>query len=144
SYQSNLLSGYQFLSERYEKGDQIFLIGFSQGAYQARVLAVMITKVGLLCSGNNGQIPFAFKMYMDPESSKEIGKNRQVLPGRPELGTMTFAKEYKKAFCHDVNIHFVGVWDTVSSVGLLQNKYYPRAELFENICFFCHALALDE
>ncbi|KAF8519588.1 hypothetical protein BU17DRAFT_32602, partial [Hysterangium stoloniferum] len=47
-------------------------------------------------------------------------------------------------FCHEVNIHFVGVWDTVSSVGLFRNKYYPGAESAKNICFFRHALALDE
>jgi uncharacterized protein (DUF2235 family) len=34
--------------------------------------------------------------------------------------------------------------DTVSSVGFFRNKYYPGAEVAENICFFRHALALDE
>jgi hypothetical protein len=34
--------------------------------------------------------------------------------------------------------------DTISSVGLFRNKYYPGAELAENICFFRHALALDK
>ena len=34
--------------------------------------------------------------------------------------------------------------DTVSSVGVFHNKYYPGAELADNICFFRHALALDE
>jgi hypothetical protein len=34
--------------------------------------------------------------------------------------------------------------DTVSSVGVFRNKYYPGAELADNICFFRHALALDE
>ena len=34
--------------------------------------------------------------------------------------------------------------DTVSSVGAFRNKYHPGAELAENICFFRHALALDE
>ena len=34
--------------------------------------------------------------------------------------------------------------DTVSSVGAFRNKYYPGAERADNICFFRHALALDE
>ncbi|KAJ7845824.1 hypothetical protein B0H14DRAFT_2357921, partial [Mycena olivaceomarginata] len=61
---SNLLAGYQWLSENYQPGDQIFLLGmycsfttygwcngsssslgFSRGAYQARVLAAMVKKV---------------------------------------------------------------------------------------------------
>ncbi len=81
----------------------------------------------------------------------------------PEQGTTITAKVFKYSFCHDVNIHFVGVWytyflqplfqttltpwclrDTVSSVGLFHNIYYPGAELAENICFFRHALALDK
>ncbi|THV05778.1 hypothetical protein K435DRAFT_646626 [Dendrothele bispora CBS 962.96] len=130
NFRSNLLAGYRWLSENYREGDQIFLLGFSRGAYQARVLAAMIKKVGLLRTGNNEQIPFAFAIYKDPGSSKNIYTTR--------------AKEFKKAFCSDVNIHFVGVWDTVSSVGFFRNKQYPGAELAENICFFRHALALNE
>ncbi|KAN0129047.1 Uncharacterized alpha/beta hydrolase domain (DUF2235) domain containing protein [Lactarius tabidus] len=142
NFKSNLLAGYRFLSDKYERGDQIFLLGFSRGAYQARVLAAMITKVGLLRTGNNEQIPFAFEMYTDRETSKDI----PIDSDHPErVETTTTAQEFKKAFCHDgVNIHFVGVWDTVSSVGVFRNKYYPGAELAENICFFRHALALDE
>ena len=34
--------------------------------------------------------------------------------------------------------------DTVSSVGAFRNKYYPGAERADNVCFFRHALALDE
>ncbi|KAF8258065.1 hypothetical protein EI94DRAFT_1625064 [Lactarius quietus] len=130
NFNSNLLSGYRFLSDKYETGDQIFLLGFSRGAYQARVLAAMIRQVGLLRTGNNEQIQFCFA-----NAQNSI---------HPERGKTTTAKEFKKAFCHNVNIHFVGVWDTVSSVGLFRNKYYPGAELAENICFFRHALALDE
>ncbi|KAN0129057.1 Uncharacterized alpha/beta hydrolase domain (DUF2235) domain containing protein [Lactarius tabidus] len=142
-FKSNILSGYRFLSDKYDIGDQIFLLGFSRGAYQARVLAAMIKKVGLLRTGNNEQIPFAFKLYTDPEASKDIPMV-SMNPGRRGGATSTTAKEFKRAFCHDVNIHFVGVWDTVSSVGAFRNKYYPEAERADNICFFRHALALDE
>ncbi|KAN0128870.1 Uncharacterized alpha/beta hydrolase domain (DUF2235) domain containing protein [Lactarius tabidus] len=140
NFKSNLLSGYRFLSDKYERGDQIFLLGFSRGAYQARVLAAMITKVGLLRTGNNEQIPFAFQMYKDPEASKD----EPIDSRNPEGKQTNTANEFKKAFCYDVNIHFVGVWDTISSVGVFRNKYYPGAELAEKICFFRHALALDE
>ncbi|KAF7349702.1 WD40 repeat-like protein [Mycena sanguinolenta] len=57
NFKSNLLAGYQWLSENYKQGDRIFLLGFSRGAYQARVLAAMITKVGLIRTGNKEQIP---------------------------------------------------------------------------------------
>ncbi|KAF8259574.1 hypothetical protein EI94DRAFT_1904090 [Lactarius quietus] len=138
NFDSNLLSGYRFLSEKYQKGDRIFLVGesflhrqrFSRGAYQARVLAAMIARVGLLRAGSDELIPFC---YTNGQKS-----------GEPDGPKTTIAEEFKEAFCNDVKIHFVGVWDTVSSVGLFRNKYYPGAELAEGICFFRHALAIDE
>ena len=45
-------------------------------------------------------------------------------------------------FCGAVPHRFLR--DTVSSVGAFRNKYYPGAEQADNICFFRHALALDE
>ena len=41
---------------------------------------------------------------------------------------------------HGTHVHR----DTFSSVGIFRDKHYPGAELAENICFFRHALALDE
>jgi len=103
----------------------------------------IFAQVGLLRSGNDEQIPFAFKMYTDLKASKEM-PIYSYHSDHGEYTNTTTAKEFKKAFCYDVNIHFVGVWDTTSSVGFFRNKYYPRAEQAENICFFRHALALDE
>jgi len=92
--------------------------------------------------GHQPLIDSAFKMYTDPKASEKISIDGDHSDGEKTITTA--AKEFKKAFCYDVNIHFVGVWDTVSSVGFFRNKYYPGAELAENICFFRHALALDE
>ncbi|KAJ7190200.1 hypothetical protein GGX14DRAFT_382467 [Mycena pura] len=129
NFRANLLTGYQWVSENYTQGDQIFILGYSRGAYQARVLAAMITRVGLIRTGNREQIPFAFDVYKNPKSYNKIIRS---------------PSQFKKAFCHEVNIHFVGVWDTVSSVGLFQSKYYPGAQSADNICFLRHALAFDE
>jgi uncharacterized protein (DUF2235 family) len=43
----NVLSAYEFLIENYEEGDELFMFGFSRGAYTVRVLAGLIHKVGL-------------------------------------------------------------------------------------------------
>ncbi|KAF7792025.1 hypothetical protein EIP86_003052 [Pleurotus ostreatoroseus] len=52
---------------------------------------------------------------------------------------------FKDTFCHDVSIHFVGVWDTVSSVGLVRGQGHPDSTSgMEHVCYFRHALALDE
>lgn len=48
----NVLRAYTFLINHYEDGDDIFLFGFSRGAYTVRVLAGLIHKVGLLSPSN--------------------------------------------------------------------------------------------
>ncbi|KZP29599.1 hypothetical protein FIBSPDRAFT_816062 [Athelia psychrophila] len=121
-----IIAAYRWLSEHYKPGDRIFLFGFSRGAYQMRVLAAMIEKVGLIQEGNVEQIPFAFELYKT-EDNKSI------------------ARQFKDTFSRKgVRIHFLGVWDTVSSVGLVGNKIWPMVNEWEHIDIFRHALALDE
>ncbi|KAF8838556.1 hypothetical protein BDN67DRAFT_907147 [Paxillus ammoniavirescens] len=125
-----LLAAYKWLANSYNDGDQIFLFGFSRGAYQVRLLAAMIHKVGLILPGNDEQIPFAFETCCALEGD----------------GNREHADMFKKTFSRkDVRVHFIGVWDTVSSVGFLRNKPFPSATIGkEHTCFFRHALALDE
>ena len=122
--------------------------------------------------------PSAFKMYMDPESSKEIPVDRQILPlcmlvitlmpdkvstpnKTPKEKKLRLRMSLKRPFAM-MSTYILSVFgarvtsdfwsaltrpflrDTVSSVGAFRNKYHPGAELAENICFFRHALALDE
>ncbi|KAF9234714.1 hypothetical protein BU15DRAFT_52235 [Melanogaster broomeanus] len=139
---TGILAAYRWLSDNYQDGTRIFLFGkifnlnvgrtlwFSRGGYQARALAGMIARVGLLLPGNNEQIPFAFELYSKSDDEKHA-----------EL-----AEVFKKTFCRkDVRIHFVGVWDTVSSVGIGRNNTLPcTTSSCEHICYLRHALALDE
>lgn len=79
--------------QNWRAGDKISIFGFSRGAYIARALAGMLTKVGLLQRDNIEQIPFAYKMYT--RTDKDV-KNE--------------AKRFKKAFCREVTVDFLGVW----------------------------------
>ncbi|KAK7060127.1 hypothetical protein VNI00_000891 [Paramarasmius palmivorus] len=56
------------------------------------------------------------------------------------------ASSFKRTFCReDVKVHFVGVWDSVSSVGFAKKKELPlTTEGMKHVCIFRHALALDE
>src|SRR5512140_2213884 len=42
----NVIASYRFLAQNYDPGDEIFVVGFSRGAYTARSLAGMVAKVG--------------------------------------------------------------------------------------------------
>lgn len=132
-FQPILLSAYRWLSENYQKGDQIYLFGFSRGAYQIRALAAMIDSVGLLRKGNLDQIPFAYELYAETKKIKNV--NIKVMCGH-----------FKETFCEkDVEVHFAGAWDTVSSVGLFRNKMLPgTTDGMHHVRFFRHALALHE
>jgi len=106
--------------------DRVILFGFSRGAYTARALAGMLHKVGLLPADNKQQIPYAWRMYKDT-SKKGWDLSRQ----------------FKDNFCSDVNIDFIGVFDTVSSIGFLGRRL-PFTGSNYGIRYFRHAMALDE
>ncbi|CAE6434278.1 unnamed protein product [Rhizoctonia solani] len=123
----HVMGGYQFLMKHYNEGDRICLFGFSRGAYTARALAGMLYKVGLLPPDNTEQISFAYQMYK-----------------RTDLAGFQQSAGFKKAFSRDVKIEFMGVWDTVSSVGLLWPRHLPFTSSNAIVKTFRHAVSLDE
>ncbi|QRW27126.1 choline transport protein [Rhizoctonia solani] len=123
----HVMGGYQFLMKHYSEGDRICLFGFSRGAYTARALAGMLHKVGLLPPDNVEQISFAYQMYK-----------------RTDLAGYTESVGFKKTFSREVKIEFMGVWDTVSSVGLLWPRHLPFTSSNSIVKTFRHAVSLDE
>lgn len=59
----HIMMAYKFLMNYYRGGDKVYLIGFSRGAFTARVLAAMIERVGLLTIGQDEIIPSAWEIY---------------------------------------------------------------------------------
>ncbi|KZV92257.1 hypothetical protein EXIGLDRAFT_614640 [Exidia glandulosa HHB12029] len=123
----HVLGGYVFLMQNYLPGDRIVMFGFSRGAYTTRALAGMLHKVGLLPRDNLHQAPFAYAMY---RRNDETG--------------FAQSRKFKQAFSRDVEIDFIGLWDTVSSVGLLRPRRLPFTSSNSTVRTFRHALALDE
>ncbi|KAF8481786.1 hypothetical protein DFH94DRAFT_691438 [Russula ochroleuca] len=123
----HVLDGYKFLMQNYNVGDKVCLFGFSRGAYTARALAGMLHKVGLLSKDNSEQLFFAYKLYKSTSSSDK-----------------TLAHGFKETFCRPVPIDFVGVWDTVASVGVVMGRSLPFVNVNTTIRVFRQALSLDE
>lgn len=124
--EEHVCDGYRYLMRYYRPGDQIYIFGFSRGAYSARALAAMLYKVGLLSEGNEELIPFAWDMFKQ-ERDYEV------------------YTDFRHTFSRKVTVHFLGLWDTVSSVGWAWNpqslqftKQNPIVEVVR------HAVALDE
>src|SRR5437879_3784689 len=118
-----VLQSYLFLVRNYQPGDQIYLFGFSRGAYTVRVLAGLIHKVGLISPEQTnlaGSGLVAYKQYSgtgrgnDIEDLKDIAVDADgPLPKDPFDLAAQFARITSTRW---PTIHFIGVWDTVASV----------------------------
>jgi uncharacterized protein (DUF2235 family) len=82
---------------------------------------------GLLLKDNYEQVRFAYRLYQ-----------------RTDAEGNRLAAQFKKTFCRHVEIQFVGVWDTVASVGVFREHTLPFTSSNRGIKTFRHALALDE
>ena len=92
---------YAKIAHVYEAGDEIFLYGFSRGAFTARCLGGMIANIGLpLGSFNDALVDGAFAAYRDPDDRAAM---------------LAKLSAYNLA---DATIRMVGVWDTVGSLGI--------------------------
>ncbi|KAF8554222.1 hypothetical protein OG21DRAFT_1115500 [Imleria badia] len=92
----------------------------------------MIHEVGLIRTPTDKQIGTAYDHY------------EAIRPGKPK--PRQIAREFKNTFSwKDLRVHFVGVWDTVSSVGLIRGDVFlSTSSSAAHACHFRHALALDE
>ncbi|ETA05557.1 hypothetical protein BJF87_20485 [Gordonia sp. CNJ-863] len=125
---ANLLDAYRFLVLNYEPDDEIFVFGFSRGAYTARSLAGMIGKVGLITPRQLAEDPTsnlfekALQLYRDKERHAPLGR--------------------------EVPVAFIGVFDTVGALGvpgITRHKHkFHDVNLGKRVEVARQALAIDE
>ncbi|CAE6377862.1 unnamed protein product [Rhizoctonia solani] len=137
----HVIDGYRFLMESHRIGDRIVLIGFSRGAFTARALAGMLHSVGLLPRHNVEHIPFAYEVYKKDISRSGAPLNDAAKKPKPRN---VDPAEFKRTFCVPITVDYVGVWDTVASVGALVPQSLPWIDYNPSIMTFRQALALDE
>ena len=68
----NVLEAYQYLAENYSKGDEIFLFGFSRGAYTVRSVAALIGWLGLMTKKGLGHLKPIYKGYQDAKTREDF------------------------------------------------------------------------
>lgn len=99
---------YRFLMQTYED-DDIFIFGFSRGAYVARFLAEMLDHVGLLSAGNEEMARFAWKAFArwqerQDGTEKEAQRKKEMF---------LYMKSFRETFSRPVRrIRFMGLFDT--------------------------------
>ncbi len=141
----NILDCYQFIVHNYNPGDDIFLFGFSRGAYTVRSLAGFIGRCGLLTKADAYYIPDAFNHYRlkipNPVNEENIRIFREGVKYKSRTTPTT-----------DVDIEFLGVWDTVGALGIpsifslkeRKKHNFHDVKLGKNVKNAYHALAIDE
>jgi len=136
--ETNIIQGYKFLAETYEEEDHVYVLGFSRGAYTARSLVGMIRNCGLIQAKQLAlRVGVAYGIYRTRDDGPD---------------SMT-ARLFRSSFSREINIKFIGVWDTVGALGIplevikdFNTEFYEfhdtkLSHIVENAC---HAIAVDE
>ena len=124
-------------------GDQLFLFGFSRGAYTARAVASVLRMYGLIRPDNEPLVPYAIRMMMGYRArarTRTATHNRSRRLFRSGTGLQGVRCQVPHCWPW-----FVGVWDTVSSVGWIENPLkLPYIADNPSIQIGRHAIAIDE
>lgn len=134
-----VFTAYAQLMDTWEPGDRVFLFGFSRGAYTARVLGGMLHSLGLLPRGNVHLLPYAMRIF------RSLRKDSNDYWKLCDNFRWTFARPVPGDDDRRFPIHFIGVWDTVSSVGWIWDPAsFPYTHSNPSVAVMRHAVSLDE
>jgi len=119
----NIKDAYRFIANNYRPDDEIFLFGFSRGAYTVRSLVGFIDHAGLLPKEQMFHMPDAYDLY---QSLKKIGPEEE----EEQDAFLKRAEKFRKAHGSPrPEIKFLGVWDTVGMLGI-PDKRFPRLKRY--------------
>jgi uncharacterized protein (DUF2235 family) len=139
--ESDVRDIYAFLARFYEPEDRVFLFGFSRGAYTVRAVASLVHLYGLLRPGQESMIPYAIR-ELNVLNNRRWGGNSADGEARLQVKAAEFRATFATIPCA---LHFVGVWDTVSSVGWIENPLrLPHTANNPSIRIGRHAVSIDE
>jgi uncharacterized protein (DUF2235 family) len=164
-----IVRGYTYISRNYADGDNIYLVGFSRGAYTARALGGLISDLGLL-NNADGRLTDKEKAYRLGSIAWRMHREKRVdaraaTPGKSGLSAL-FDKVVD-ALPHFVSgeladddligsrnqIRAIAVWDTVGALGIplyldgderIDVFRFADTSLSANVKYGLHAISLDE
>ena len=96
---------YDFISNNYVQGDELFFFGFSRGAFTVRSVAGLVSEIGVLSSQHMSHFPEMWKAYRENTDGQAFRKSTWYQQNQGKLRLTT-----------DVRIKVVGVWDTVGAL----------------------------
>jgi uncharacterized protein (DUF2235 family) len=144
----DIRDAYVFLMNEYQDGDRLFLFGFSRGAYTVRAVCSLLRMYGLIGRGNAPLVPYAIRMMMAIEKARQATASKQGTKAQDDAVARYFelADQFRTTMSRsECKPHFVGVWDTVSSIGWKDSPLkLPFISDNPDIEIGRHAIAIDE
>jgi uncharacterized protein (DUF2235 family) len=150
----NIERAYRYLTFNYTPGDRIYIFGFSRGAFSARSFAGLLRACGILRKDRLHLFGKAIETYQS--RNREAGPDAvELVQFRRENSFAVYTGEGNAAVDqHPLSIEYVGVWDTVGSLGIPGNSIFAsrfnRRYQFHDLALSRmvksarHALAIDE
>lgn len=161
----NVRDAYRFLAFNYDPGDEIYVFGFSRGAYSARTFVGFMRHVGPIQRLHVGRIDEALELYQNRRNhehgaSDELRNFRARYSGSVCIGTAdddwrcANIDGYSAGTAPQMRVKYLGVWDTVGALGVPKmlpfsswlNREYdfhdPSLDAFVESAR--HAVAIDE
>jgi uncharacterized protein (DUF2235 family) len=134
--EQNVRDGYRFLAQNWQQDDEIYLFGFSRGAFTARSLCGFLSACGLLERRALHRLLEAWDLYRQPKAERDPER----LAG------------LRSASRCNVRVKCIGVWDTVGALGVPveflhvfnREHAFHDTELCELVECALHAVAIDE
>lgn len=111
----NILNAYCFVAENYQEGDELFIFGFSRGAFSALCVSEVISQFGLVRPGQTHMAESLLALYFAPVRKDSVDHRTRVV----DQVRRSLASRHRT----DIRIRFLGLWDTVVSVGIPYVSY---------------------
>lgn len=128
-----IIDAYVWLIDHFQKGDRIFLVGYSRGAFAARSLSGLLDRVGLLSLKHRHQVNKAYALY--------------------RRGNVRTQHAFRERYSIQVSIEAIAVWDTVGALGIPLRSFhginhhlwsFHDTRLAPSVKSGFHAIAIDE
>lgn len=137
----DVIAAYRIVMSNFQPGDDLYLLGFSRGAYTARSTAGLIRNAGILRRRFRNRLHEAYALYRDRTANTNPRSVEATL--------------FRRSFSHETRIHCIAVWDTVGALGIpltglpiidrLNRRWeFHDTELSTSVDNAFQALAIDE
>jgi uncharacterized protein (DUF2235 family) len=150
----HVAQAYRYLMQHWRPGDEIYIFGFSRGAYTARALTGMLLRPGLLRPGSENLVPYAVEKYAinryftqdEYDNWAQFARAFCWSTENEPLFATVKQNSPNQVWHYAVPVAYLGLWDTVKAAGFLRfgTLRWPYTRALPNAARIRHAVSIDE